>query len=312
MVPETKAIDPNTARDNDAALRRGPADPAKSQIAEKLRQAADILAAQGADPFRIAAYRRAADSILQLKTGLTSTVEQGGREALEEIPGIGLSIAGAIVEMLKTGRWGFLEHLKGSAEPEKLFCSVPGIGPALAHRICETLHIGTLEALETAAHDGRLEGIAGFGARRATMVRAGLADLLGRVRPSWPAIAEEPPVGLLLDVDREYRRRTTAGDLPKIAPRRFNLGGAAWLPVLHAARDGWHFTAIYSNTARAHRLGRVRDWVIIYFRKDGWPEGQRTIVTETRGSRAGQRVVRGRETESQTFRAVEQAEHTRM
>ena len=93
------------------------------------------------------------------------------------------------------------------------------------------------------------------------------------------------------------RQRTAAGDLVKIAPKRFNPTGEAWLPILHTVRDGWHFTAIYSNTARAHQLGRVTDWVVIYFHKDRWPEGQRTIVTERSGVHKGCRVVRGREAE---------------
>lgn len=267
------------------------------RVAVKLRQAADILAAQSADPFRVAAYRRAARSVLALADNLALVAERGGRKALEAIPGVGISIAGAIAEMLTTGRWRFLEHLKGTVDPEKLFCAVPGIGPALAHRIEEALNIDTLEALEAAAYDGRLQVVAGFGLRRAAMVRTALAEMLGRVRRQPATPRDEPPVNLLLDVDREYRRRAAAGDLVKIAPKRFNPSGEAWLPVLHTVRDGWHCTAIYSNTARAHQLGRTADWVIIYFHKDGWPEGQRTVVTERRGERAGQRVVRGREAE---------------
>ena len=99
------------------------------QIAEKLRQAADILAAQGADAFRIAAYRTAADSLRGLDADLGAVVDRGGRKALEAIPGIGASIGGAIAEMLASGRWGFLDHLKGTASPETLFQLVPGIGP---------------------------------------------------------------------------------------------------------------------------------------------------------------------------------------
>ena len=279
------------------ALQPMPPQRTNAAIAGKLRQAADILAAQAADPFRIAAYRRAADAVLALTEDAAGLFERSGRPALEAIPGIGASISAAIAEMLTTGRWRFLEHLKGSAGPEQLFLSVPGIGPKLARRVCDRLHTDTLEELEMSAHDGRLESVPGFGRRRAAMVRTALAEMLGRVRRRAPARDEEPAVGLLLDVDQEYRRRAAAGELIKIAPKRFNPGGAAWLPVLHTVRDGWHFTAIYSNTARAHQLGRTGDWVVVYFHKDGWPEGQRTIVTETRGARAGQRIVRGREAE---------------
>jgi putative hydrolase len=106
---------------------------------------------------------------------------------------------------------------------------------------------------------------------------------------------------MLLDVDREYRRRAADGDLPTIAPRRFNPSGEAWLPVLHTQRDGWHFTALYSNTAQAHQLGRTRDWVVLYFYDDEHAEGQHTVVTETHGALTGMRVVRGREAECRAY-----------
>jgi putative hydrolase len=102
---------------------------------------------------------------------------------------------------------------------------------------------------------------------------------------------------MLLDVDREYREKAADGKLPTIAPRRFNPEGQSWLPVLHAQHAGWHFTALFSNTAQAHRLGTLRDWVVIYFYDDEHAEGQHTVVTETRGPLAGRRVVRGREAE---------------
>jgi hypothetical protein len=270
---------------------------ANAGVADKLRQAASILAAQGADPFRIAAYRKAADAVLALESDLGAIAESGGQKALAEIPGVGATIAAAIAEMLRTGRWAFLEHLRGAARPETLFRSVPGIGPELARRICESLQIGTLEELEAAAFDGRLKQVPGFGDRRLAIVRAALAGLLGRVRRQPPVRAEEPGVDLLLDVDREYRQKAAAGDLFKIAPKRFNPKGEAWLPVLHTARGDWQFTALYSNTARAHQLGRVTDWVVIFFHKDKAAEGQRTVVTEGRGAAAGKRIVRGREAE---------------
>ena len=178
-----------------------------NQIADKLDQASDILVAQGADPFRITAYRRAAESIRGLETDLGAIAEKGGRKAIEAIPGVGASIGSAIAEMLTSGRWGFLDHLKGTASPETLFQSVPGIGPGLARRVCETIQVHTLEALEAAAHDGRLEQVRGFGRRRAAMVRAAFAEMLARVRRSPLVGYEEPRIALLLDVDREYRER---------------------------------------------------------------------------------------------------------
>lgn len=99
------------------------------QIADKLHQAADILVAQGAIPFRIAAYRRTADTVYALNIDLATIAAKGGRDALEAVPGIGPAIAGVVAEMLATGSWAFLDHLKGTADPETLFQAVPGIGP---------------------------------------------------------------------------------------------------------------------------------------------------------------------------------------
>jgi hypothetical protein len=283
---------------------RGPQPRANPWIAERLRQAADLLHAQGANPFRANAYRRAADALDSTEADVRDLAAAGGYAALDAIPGVGASLAGAIAEMLSTGRWGFLERLKGGSDPAALFASVPGVGPGLAKRIHDVLHLDSLEALEAAAQDGRLAHVPGFGARRVAMVRHALTGLLARVRPIAADLRDEPPVDLLLDIDREYREKAAAGALRRIAPKRFNPAGAAWLPVLHTERGPWHATALFSNTERAHDLGRTGDWVVIFFHRDDRPEGRRTVVTETHGPARGRRVVRGREDECRALPAT--------
>ena len=108
---------------------------------------------------------------------------------------------------------------------------------------------------------------------------------------------DAPSVDILLDVDREYRDKANAGSLPKIAPRRMNPEGKAWLPVLHTRFGPWHFTALFSNTERAHELHRIFEWVVIFYSDPEGGEGQATVVTERRGALTGKRVVRGREPE---------------
>ena len=267
------------------------------QIADRLREAASLLEAQGANPYRAGAYRKAADTITRLTQPVRETFDAEGVAGLDALPHIGKGIAAAVAEILITGRWNQLERLRGTLEPAQLFQSVPGIGPELARAAHETLHVDTLEALEAAAHDGRLESVPGVGARRAAAWRASLANMLQRVRPrdQAPAPANRPPVATLLDVDSEYRQKAEAGSLPTIAPKRLNPDNKAWLPVLHTQRDNWHFTALYSNTATAHKFKRTHDWVIVYFYDEHHVEGQHTVVTETRGPLAGRRVVRGRE-----------------
>jgi putative hydrolase len=262
-----------------------------------LREAAELLEQQQANPFRVNAYRRAGETVAGLGEEVAALLEREGIQGLDALPGIGSVLAQAIAQMVRTGRWAQLERLRGAVAPEQLFQSIPGLGPELARRIHEHLDVDTLEALELAAHDGRLEQVPGIGPRRAAMLLAALAGMLARTRPARRQCALEPAVDLLLDVDREYREKTERGALPKIAPRRFNPSGESWLPILHTERADWRFTALFSNTALAHELGRVRDWVVIYFHQDSGPEGQRTVVTESRGLLAGRRVVRGREAE---------------
>ncbi len=270
-------------------------------VADKLREGADLLEQQAADRFRVAAYRRAAENIERCARGLDEILREQGLEGLTALPGIGRGIAAAVEELLRTGRWSKLERLRGQLDPVRLFQVVPGIGPQMARRIHDTLHVDTLEALELAAHDGRLAEVPGVGPRRAAAIRANLSALLGRPRRYLPRAAAEPPVSVLLEVDREYVEAARHDLLPKIAPKRFNPGNEAWLPILHTARGEWHFTVLFSNTARAHELHRTRDWVVIYYYDGHHEEGQNTVVTESRGPLAGRRVVRGREHECRTL-----------
>jgi hypothetical protein len=264
-------------------------------IAEKLLELADLLEQQNANPFRVGAYRRAARTVGSHEDSLAALAEREGIDGLDRLPGIGRSIALAIQEMVRTGRWMQLERLRGALDPEQIFQSIPGVGPGLARGIHDTLDIETLQELELAAHDGRLEQVPGVGPRRARMIAAALAQMLQRRPATTPDGTAEPAVELILDVDREYRDKAARRKLRKIAPRRFNPNGEAWLPILHSQRGDWHFTALYSNTARAHDLGKTDDWVVLYFHTDHGPEAQRTVVTETTGKLRGKRVVRGRE-----------------
>jgi len=265
-------------------------------IAQKLNEVAELLQQQGANSFRVQAYRQAASYIMRMDTPLREISADDGRAGLEGLPRIGTSIARAIQELLDTGSLTMIDRLRGAIDPEKLFQSVPMIGPHLAHLIHETLGIETLEDLEVAAHDGRLVGLKGLGPRRVGGIRMALAEILARRRPRSAIAAPTPPaIAEILDVDQEYRVEAEAGTLPAIRPRRFNPQGSAWLPILHTERGPWHFTALYSNTSRAHRLGRTKDWVVVYFEQDGQGEGQCTVVTEHHGPLSGMRVVRGRE-----------------
>jgi putative hydrolase len=270
-----------------------------TQIARRLEEVAGVLEAQRANPYRVDAYRRAAITVRSLREPVSALLEREGLEALRKLPGIGDRLALTIRDMVLTGRFPLLEHLRGEVDPVALLQSVPGIGPVQAERLHHDLGIDTLEDLEAAAHDGRLANLAGFGSKRIAGIIDSLASRLARVRRPSP-VRDEVPVEELLDVDREYREAVRAGRLQRIAPRRFNPIREAWLPILHTERDGRHYTALFSNTARAHQLGRTRDWVILF--EDGASDGrQYTVITSQHGPLLGRRIVRGREAECQKF-----------
>jgi len=277
-----------------------------ARIAAHLRRYADLLEAQGEDGYRVRAYRRAAEEVDVLTEPLADCLRRKGIDGLVALKGIGRGIAAAISEMLTTGQRRQLDRLEGELTPERLFATIPGVGPTLSKRLADELDVDTLQELEAALRIGKAE-VPGIGPRRRSAILAaleqrlsGVPRMLGRSRH----LADEPPVALLLDADRLYREKVEKGELKLIAPRRFNPTGAAWLPIMHARRADWHITALFSNTARAHELGRTQDWVVIFFHREEGPETQRTVVTETRGPLAGRRVVRGREEECATHYAL--------
>lgn len=270
-------------------------------LAAILDRIAELLELREANPFRVGSYRGAALEIRALPGPVWRLREEGGRGALQDIPGVGEGIAAVLDEVLDTGHSRLLERLEEEAWPEVAFQRLPGVGPTLAARIHDELGVHTLEDLEQAAHDGRLARVRGVGTKTAAGIRDALAGILGRQARRRTADLRaarhgEPPVELLLMVDAEYRALAQADALPRIAPRRFNPGGARWLPILHVERNGWDLTALFSNTRRAHELGRTSDWVVIYYHRDG-EDGQCTVVTSRAAGLEGRRVVRGREPE---------------
>ena len=268
------------------------------EIAARLDEAAWLLRDQGADPYRVNAYLRAAATVRRWPQSLDTVFRERGLDGLELLPGVGPGIARAIRELITRGRLPMLDRLRGAADSVALLMTVSGIGRRLALRLHDDLGIQTLEDLEAAAHDGRLEHVAGFGVKRLSGIRDSLAHRLGRVRASSERAGNDVPIAELLDVDREYRNAAAAGTLRTIAPRRFNATGEAWLPILHTRRGPRRYTALFSNTARAHRAAKTRDWVVLYVEGSG-RERQYTVLTAARGPLRGRRIVAGREDECQ-------------
>lgn len=257
------------------------------EVARKLQQHARELEAAGGSLYRVRACRQAAFALLGMGRPVAEVLEQEGRAGLERLPGVGQGLGYTLEVLLRTGELRSLHEARDLA-------GLPGVGARALERMRDELGIATLEDIEAAAADGRLARLSLPARREAALLEEVRARLLRR-QEAEPA-ADEPSVAELLALDAEYREKSADRELPLIAPRSFNPEGERWLGVMAKQQGAWSVRVLYSNTALAHRLGRTRDWVVVYFH-DARHSGQRTVVTETNGELKGLRVVRGREAE---------------
>jgi DNA polymerase/3'-5' exonuclease PolX len=159
------------------AARLGP-DLLNAHVAGVLDETARVLEEQRANPFRVQAYRNAAETVRGLDKGVDDVLDAEGLNGLDRLPGIGSTLARVIDQIVTTGRVPMLERLRGSGSSIAQLASVRGIGTTLAKRLRDDHGIATLEQLEIASHDGTLAEIAGFGPKRiAADARLG-SDLL--------------------------------------------------------------------------------------------------------------------------------------
>ena len=195
------------------------------EIAKTFDEVADLLEIQGANPFRVRAYRTAARTIGTLNTSVESLVRKNGH-ALEELPGIGADLAGKIAGLCRTGELPLLKELTRKT-PESLvtLLRIPGVGPKRATLIFRELGVKTLPQLEKAARAGRLSALRGLGPvveqsilrgieqEKVHAARMPLAEAEAYVRPLVEALRTTPGVRRV-DLAGSVRRRVeTVGDV---------------------------------------------------------------------------------------------------
>ncbi|MGB8982235.1 MAG: DNA polymerase/3'-5' exonuclease PolX [Anaerolineales bacterium] len=193
------------------------------QLAEAFTLIADLSEIKGENIYKTLAYRKAADSLLNLGREASEYWKEG---KLDDIPGVGKAIAEKIDELLKTGKLGFLEKLKKEVPPGLVeWLPIPGLGPKRAALIWKTLNITTFAQLEKAARAGKLRDLPGMGARTEAAIIEGIESLsrrtvripLGRAYPIAAAlIAEFKKVKGVVDAQPGgslRRMRDTVGDL---------------------------------------------------------------------------------------------------
>lgn len=199
------------------------------EIARLFDELADLLEIDGANPFRVRAYRNAARTIGDFSESIAALAQQG-EAALRELPGIGEDLAKKIVVIVQTGRLPQLEEMqkkvpRGVVEMLRL----PNLGPKKAAALFEHLKVQSLDQLREAAEQGRIAGIKGFGAKTEQAILAGLSQLttteqrrlISEAREQAEQIADDlralPSVQQASVAGSCRRRRDTCADLDVIA-----------------------------------------------------------------------------------------------
>ena len=215
-----------------------------ADIARVLDEVGDLLEIQGANPFRVRAYRTAARTIESLAEP-ASALALRDPDALAELPGIAKDLAGKVAEIATTGDLALRRELTAKVPASLVtMMRVDGIGPKRARRLYEELGLRTLDEVESAARGGKLHDLKGIGEVLERRILQGCADQRARARRfrlDEADIHAAALVGYLrgckavqaIDVAGSLRRRReTIGDIdvlvasddPKVVADRFVEG----------------------------------------------------------------------------------------
>lgn len=249
------------------------------EIARHFDDVADLLEIQGANPFRVRAYRNAARTIADHSVQLRKLVAEGAD--LTELPTIGKDIAGYVEELVRTGSSSIYRELTATVPASLVeLTRIPGLGAKRVKKLWEELGIETLDQLEAAARAGRIEELEGFGkktqqqildrvaARRRQAARVKLADADQLIEPLVEYLQQHRAVKQL-EVAGSYRRRLeTVGDIDLLA--------IATTPEFVMRR----FTE-YQDVAEVQRAGDTRGTVIL---KSGLQVDLRVVPPESYGA----------------------------
>ena len=142
------------------------------KIAETLQEIALLLALKGENPFKIRAYERGAEVVLSLDEGLGGLIDQG---TLRDEEGIGQALADKIETLYADGEVALLQQLREEIPAGLIeMLRVPGLGPGRVKTLSKELGVESVDALEQACLDGRVEGLKGFGKKSTERMLRGM------------------------------------------------------------------------------------------------------------------------------------------
>src|SRR5574340_694334 len=250
-----------------------------ADIAAVFEEIADRLEIQGANPFRIRAYRNAARTLGELPQEARALLEKG--EDLRRLPGIGEDLAAKVSEIVDTGRSSLLERLRRELPPAVTeLLHIPGLGPKRVKALYHDLEVQTVEQLYRAARDGRIRALPGFGEKTERNILQAVEAHAGHAHRFKLAVAAQYAESLVaflkgvpgvdqVTVAGSFRRmRETVGDLDIL------VTAAPTSPVMR------HFTA-YDEVANVVSAGSTRASVVL---KSGLQVDLRVVAHQAYGA----------------------------
>ncbi|MFZ3040276.1 MAG: DNA polymerase/3'-5' exonuclease PolX [Thiobacillus sp.] len=250
-----------------------------ADIAALFEEIADRLEIQGANPFRIRAYRNAARTLGELPQSARALLERG--EDLTRLPGIGDDLAEKIREIVTTGRCSLLERLRRDLPPAVTeLLRIPGLGPKRVKTLYHDLEVQTAEQLVRAARDGRIRALPGFGEKTELNILQAVEAHASQTRRFKLAVAAQygdalvaflqavPGVGQVTLAGSFRRMRETVGDLDIL------VTASAGSPVMQ------RFTA-YDEVAEVLSAGSTRASVVL---KSGLQVDLRVVAQASYGA----------------------------
>jgi DNA polymerase (family 10) len=230
-----------------------------SDVTATLTQLADLLEIQGANPFRVRAYREAARTIDGLPRNLAEMVAED--EDLSELPGIGNNLAKKIREIVKTGGLKQLDQLKKRVPGElSELLMLPGLGPKRVNALYHKLRIEDRDALASAAQEGRIRELKGLGPKTEQKILSELEkrrDVEHRFRLTDVEDVAEDLIEYLRGIEG-VKRATITGSYRR---RKETVGD---LDILVACKRGTPVTdrfVAYDDVAEVVSKGKTRSTV---------------------------------------------------
>jgi len=151
------------------------------EIADVFRRLADLMELGEDNPFKIRAYRAAAETIEDTTTPLAEMVSEGGVARLRELPGVGEAISRKIVELLETGTFKAYEEIKAKIPETTLdLLRVEGIGLKTLQLLYQRFQITNLDDFAKFVEGGGLGSVGRLGEKTQDRIRASLKELLNR------------------------------------------------------------------------------------------------------------------------------------